>query len=117
MRYLECKHFCEGSSDMKEWNDAYPYQIFASVLLVDGKIENWWLGISKLDYHFDAANYLKDKSRDYVIVKTSWKINTPEEHDIVFYELSTEWFKQWELTEGFIGFKPYGYPKRVAKET
>lgn len=109
MRYvIKCKHILEDIVDMKKRYDTYPQQIFATALLLDGKIENWWVGKVDSENQFRLQDlWITDRLDDYKIVDTSWKVYTPEEHDRVINELSVEWFKQWDVAEGYRGFRPY----------
>lgn len=105
---IKCKHVIEENVDLDKWSDSYPHQIFATVLLLDGKIENWWIGKLDPENQFQSKDFEKtDSLDDYKIINTSWEVNTQEEHDMVFNKLSTEWFKQWKVTGGFKGFRPY----------
>lgn len=93
---------------MNTWVDTYPHIIYASVLLLDGKIENWKVGQYKWNDIGDICGHWKmDRLNDYEIKTTLWKVNNDKEHRRVFNELAPKWFKQWKLADDFYGCKPY----------
>ena len=93
---------------MKNWIETYPHKIYASVLLLDNKIDNWKVGQYEWKDMGNITNYWKiDRINDYTVKTTFWEVNSSEEHNLIFTKLSSEWFKQWELADDFMGGKPY----------
>ncbi|MFZ5644945.1 MAG: hypothetical protein ACOY46_15285 [Bacillota bacterium] len=105
---IKCKYSRDENIDLYRCNDDYPLQILAAVLLINGKIENWWIAKTNSVNLFQTKDYCKiDQCDDSILTGTFWEVNTPNELEEVCNEVSTEWFKQWEIAEGFKGFKPY----------
>lgn len=93
---------------MAHWSDIYPHKLYASVLLLDGKIENWKVSNHPKTHSFYFSGYWKlDRMNDYTSQYAEWEVNNQSEHSEVFQELSTEWFRQWPIAEDFVGWKPY----------
>lgn len=93
---------------MPHWSDIYPHKLYASALLLDGKIENWkvvdypWIDI------YGIKNYWKrDRMKDYTIVSQEWEVNNDKEHNDVFTMHAPKWFKQWELADDYRLASPY----------
>lgn len=92
----------------KPWHEQYPHMVYASVLLLDGKIENWKIGGYRKDVPLEWTNYWKmDRIDDYCCFSKAFEVNTPEEHNRVFNELGHEWFKQWPHADDFKLMKAY----------
>jgi hypothetical protein len=90
------------------WHEQYPHMVYASVLLLDDKIENWKIGGHKKDNPMEWTNFWKmDRINDYTAECKGFEVNTPEEHEAVFIELAHEWFKQWPLADDYRLMKPY----------
>jgi hypothetical protein len=89
------------------WHDEYPHSIFASVLLLDGKIENWKVG-GHIKGVSDFSGFWKmDRLNDYKAEHKEFIANTSEEHNRIFSVDSAEWFRQWQVAEDYKGFIPY----------
>lgn len=94
---------------MKHWVDAYPHKVFASVLLLDGKIYGWKIG----DRYWDSPYEVRMKINDFDKLDrmraehTYWIVYNSKEHNDVYEIHAKEWFKQWEIHEDLPGFKPY----------
>jgi hypothetical protein len=93
---------------MSHWVDTYPHEIYASVLLLDNKIEGWKVGQRYWTFPQEAKAYWKmHRINDYTSHWQLWTVNNSDEHNRVFSELSTEWYRQWELADDFQLFPPY----------
>jgi hypothetical protein len=89
------------------WHDEYPHSLFASVLLLDNKIENWKV-VNYPKKTLSFTHYWNlDRLNDYVSFNKEWIVNNDKEHNQVFEELAPEWFKQWELADNYMWAKPY----------
>lgn len=86
----------------------YPKKLYASVLLLDGKIESWKV----VDYpkrepvEFKAI-WKRERLNDYTAEYTSWIANNLTENHEVFQKLAPEWFKQWSHADDYVGFPAY----------
>lgn len=90
------------------WSDEYPHSIFASVLLLDGKIENWKVVNYPKKSPGDFSGYWKlDRLNDYTSEWKEFICNNDEEHHKAFTRWSAEWFRQWPLADDFMGGRPY----------
>ncbi|MDP4158201.1 MAG: hypothetical protein Q8911_00355 [Bacillota bacterium] len=100
------------------WHDEYPHSVFASVLLLDGKIENWKIGGHPKKHAGDWSNFWKlDRINDYTVEHTEFIVNNQKEHNESFERLAPEWFKKWQIASEFIGSKPYREDvKRLIKD-
>ncbi|WP_347488603.1 hypothetical protein ABDB91_15530 [Desulfoscipio sp. XC116] len=107
MKCIKCKHYIESASQ-KEEGSFYPHKIFACVLLLNNKIDNWWVVESKMEDNLDAADFLKIKvDGNCRILRTCWNVETLDERDAVLSKLAANWFAKWLVMDGFKGFKPY----------
>jgi len=105
---IKCKYSRDENIYLYRCNGDYPLQIFAAVLLINGKIENWWVAKSNSNNLIQTKDFCEiDQCADPIMTGTLWEVNTPNELEEVCNEVSTEWFKQWEIAEGFKGFRPY----------
>lgn len=97
---------------MREWSNfnEYPHKVFASVLLLDGKIYDWKIK----NTHWEDPNEITMRISDFdkiprMEVKwTSFTVNNDEEHNRAFEEDAREWYKQWEVSEHVLYCSPYG---------
>lgn len=90
------------------WHDEWPHKVYASVLLLDGRIEEWKIGNPPKTEPLDFKAYWKrDRLADYRAEFTEFVVNNDQEHDDAFRKLAPEWFRQWELAEDFHGSPPY----------
>lgn|GEM_PF-2323813 len=90
------------------WHDEYPHKVYASVLLLDGKIENWKIGGSPKKHAGDWSNFWKlDRINDYTVQFTEFVVNNDKEHNEAFEKLAPEWLKQWLIADDFVGSRPY----------
>ena len=90
------------------WHEQYPHMVYASVLLLDGKIENWKVGGYRKEIPGEWKAYWKlDRLADYSAFSKAFEVNTPEEHEKVFNELAPEWFKQWPHADDYRLGKAY----------
>jgi len=93
---------------MPFWPDNYPHKIYASVLLLDGKIESWkvgqsaWRGIGSI-----TAYWKMDRINDYEVKSACWLVYNSKQHNQIFSTDSANWFKQWPVADDFYGAKPY----------
>lgn len=94
---------------MAHWVDTYPHDVYASVLLLDGKIYNWKIG----QYHWESPFDVKMRYADFDKVDrmevhhTSFTVNNSGEHSHAFEVLSRKWFKQWDVSDDRVGAPPY----------
>jgi hypothetical protein len=92
----------DKSSSFVPWYEQWPHMVYASVLLLDGKIENWKVGGSKKDEPMAWTIFWKmDRLTDYKAISKGFEVNTPDEHAKVFDELAPEWFKQWPHADDY----------------
>jgi hypothetical protein len=90
------------------WHDTYPHSLFASVLLLDGKIESWKVVNYPKKHPFDfKADWKRDRLNDYTCQWTEFVANDAEEHNRIFQELAPAWFKQWPHADDYWGFEAY----------
>ncbi len=90
------------------WHDEWPHKVCASVLLLDGKIEEWKTGYPPKKEPGDFKAYWKrDRLNDYTVEYTCFEVNNDKEHDEAFRKLAPEWFRRWELAEDLHGTAPY----------
>ena len=80
----------------------YPYMLYTSVLLLDGRIENWKTG----DRHWNNIGTITllwnfDRIKDYKVKWTGWFIENVEQNEKVFNILSHKWLKQWEYAKDY----------------
>ncbi|XEC97028.1 hypothetical protein AB6A23_11085 [Paenibacillus tarimensis] len=91
----------------------YPYKLYASVLLLDGKIESWKVVNYPKEAPSDFKAYWKlDRLKDYTAETKSWTVNNLEEHNDVFQRLAPEWFTQWRHADDYRGWHAYGEEER-----
>lgn len=101
--------------------------IYASVLLLDGKIAGWNVGVSPKkgvgDYNkvvnmlvttvsdedilsdtrdlstvFKKYSFIEDKC---VVVASEYQYSNPEERAFIFNTITPTWFSQWQLMSGY----------------
>ncbi|UUV46038.1 hypothetical protein [Bacillus phage vB_BanS-Thrax3] len=94
---------------MAHWVDTYPHDVYASVLLLDGKIYNWKIG----NRYWESPFHVKMRYADFdkidrmEVHHTSFTVNNSTEHSYAFEVLSRKWFKQWDIHEDRLGAPPY----------
>lgn len=91
---------------MPHWVETYPHTIWASVILKDNKISDWKIGQNRLSQKYNIQS-LHEAHPEYTYEEHSWEVSDDDEHSDVFDIHASEWFRQWELHEDFIGSKPY----------
>ena len=90
------------------WHDEYPHSIFASVLLLDNKIEGWKVGNRRWESPVEAkALWKMDRLKDYQVQSMGWDVYSIEAHNEVFSVHSKNFFKQWEIADDFRLTPPY----------
>jgi hypothetical protein len=90
------------------WFEEYPHKVYASVLLLDNKIENWKVGgHPKRDPGEFSGFWKRDRLSDYSSEYTEFIVNNEDEHRKAFEELAPEWFKQWEHANDYRLAKAY----------
>lgn len=90
------------------WINTYPHEIHASVLLLDGKIENYKIGQSPKESPVEFRHFWKmDRLKDYESKTTSFTANSSEEHNRIFDKDALEWMKQWELADDYSLNNPF----------
>jgi hypothetical protein len=93
--------------------NVYPHKVFASVLLLDGKIYNWKIK----NTHWTTPMEVKMRYSDFPLIDegrftvewTSFMTNNSEEHSLAFTTWSREWYSQWEVSDKKVGASPFGY--------
>ena len=97
-------------SNQSDFN-VYPHRIFASVVLLDGKIISWkvanyrWTMKTIGCYNHPVAVY---KNYKKIKVRTrSFVANNRDQHNGIFETTTKKFFKQFEIHEKFFGCKPY----------
>lgn len=94
---------------MTHWVDTYPHDVYASVLLLDGKIYNYKIGQNHWEYPYEVkmrySDFWKIDRMQTQYVK--WTVEDDEQHSQVFTEYARHWFKNWEIHEDHIGRKAY----------
>jgi len=92
------------------WSDTYPHELYANVLLLDGKIECWKTGSTKAEGYWPFKSWWKPNRLrlsnsdpheewtmgDYTVESKTWIVNNDQEHNDVFAIHSKEWYRQWE---------------------
>lgn len=88
---------------MKHWVNTYPHDIYASVLLLDGKIEAWRVDKTKIDaiVHLDPEHWKEGRDNDYEIKSKKWTVENAEGHNYVFNTLAPAWFANWKLADDY----------------
>lgn len=90
------------------WHDECPHKVYASALLLDGKIEGWKTGNPpKKEPGEFRAYWKRDRMNDYTVEYVGFEVNNDREHDDAFRKLAPEWFRQWPLAEDLHGSPPY----------
>jgi hypothetical protein len=93
---------------MMHWATTYPHKVYASVILLDGKLYNWkvgqhaWLCPGEVKICFSDF----DKMNRMTVEHTFWEVGNPTEHNQAF-DQAKEWLKQWPIHENHVGAKPY----------
>ena len=84
------------------WSDKYPHMLYTSVLLLDGKIENWKTDNRYWENPYVISGYWKiERMKDYKIQWIGWLVKNDEEHEKVFNELLHKWLKQWQYAKDY----------------
>lgn len=92
----------------KHWSEVYPHSIFASVLLLDGKIESWKVVDYPKQTPGEFKSYWKlERFKDYTCESKEFICNNDEEHNLAFMKWAPNWFKQWPLADDYRGMEPY----------
>lgn len=90
------------------WSDEYPHSVYASVLLLDNKIESWKVVNYPKKHPGDFKAYWKwDRLNDYVCKFKEFVCHNEEEHQLAFTKWASEYFSQWELADDYCGGRPY----------
>lgn len=97
--------------NLKSWDEEYPYNLNASVLLLDDEIYNWKIG-NQIWEHPSCVKMLYDdmkliKEGRFKVENKSFVINSSEEHQEVFEKKAFDWFKNWKVSDKHIGAKCY----------
>ena len=82
---------------MREWLEKYPHRIYASVLILDGKIVDYKIGQDHWEGTFQVTlrgqisfdDLLRSETR-----YTFWEVHTSEEHENVFNNLAQAWIQK-----------------------
>ena len=92
----------------------YPKMLHASVLLLDGKIEQWKVSGNKKDHPYDFKNpfWKRERIEEYTVENKEWVVESDKENQDVFSKLAPEWFQQWEHAEDYKGWHAYGEERK-----
>lgn len=99
---------------MPFWDDEYPHELHASVLLWENQIVRWKVGPSywedptAISFRGEIPNLREvfDNGELSVQHKT-FVVHDDEEHEAVFRKHAAKWFKQWKIHQNHRGGKPY----------
>lgn len=95
-------------TSIKHWSDQYPHDLYASVLLLDGKIESWKVvNYPKRSPGEFQAIWKRGRLNDYTTENMKWVVSNNKEHNDVFSVHAPEWFRQWPHAEDYVGFPAY----------
>lgn len=82
---------------MKNWLETYPHKIYASILLLDGKLIDYKIGEHYWESPFNVClkgqitlEELKRCTTDY----RYWVVNSPTEHNNIFNVAAKEWISK-----------------------
>lgn len=81
---------------MNFWLETYPHKIYASVLLLDGKIIDWKIGQHYWEDPFQVklrGNIKIEDIQRCVTKYTFWEVNNSEEHQKVFESIAKKWIE------------------------
>lgn len=83
----------------------FPVKLYASVILLDNKIENWEVSEKKKE---DFIIMIKpDRVNDYKVEHLCFVCENEEEYSKVFNELAPNWFKQWKHADRYCFVRAY----------
>lgn len=88
----------------------YPYKIYASVLLLDNKIENWKVCFNPKYsiMEWTLKDWVKfNRLDEYDTDVKEFEVLNDKQHAEVFEELAPEWFKQWKHADDYYLYKAY----------
>jgi len=90
---------------MAHWVDTYPHKVYASVLLLDGKIYNYKIGQNYWEHPGEVKMRITDfhKIDRMTVEHTYFEVNNDQEHRDAFAVLAVNWFKNWEIHEDHVG--------------
>lgn len=82
---------------MSSWLETYPHKVFASVLILNNEVvdykigEHCWNDVKEVTLRGQISLEDLFKSK---ILNTSWKVNSREEHNMVFKKIAREWINE-----------------------
>ena len=89
-------------------NEKYPRVVFAYAILLDNKIENWYVGTVNRSHIGEFAGYWKiDRLKDYKLEKKCYVCNNRKEYNKVYEELAPKWFKTWKHSDEYSLVRAY----------
>ena len=78
-------------------NEKYPIVVFAYAILLDNKIENWYVGtVNRSNISEFTGCWKLNRLNDYRLEKKCYICDNREEYNKVFEELAPKWFKTWK---------------------
>ena len=83
------------------WHDEYPHSVWASVLLLDNKIENWKIGGHKRDVGTWTHYWKRDRLGDYIVVNKEFTANNQEDHERIFERDGKDFINNWEYADDY----------------
>lgn len=91
--------------------NTYPHRVFASAILIHGKIANYKIA----NHRWTKDNWFNNNQPSIVInnmervkiASKSFLVRTPEEHNRAFTVKAKNFFKKYELIEGYNLIRPY----------
>lgn len=88
--------------------EKYPRVVFAYVILLDNKIENWYVGTINRSNVQEFSGYWKvNRLNDYKLEKKCYVCNNKDEYHKVFEELAPKWLKTWKHADDYKLMRAY----------
>lgn len=82
--------------------------VFAYAILLDNKIENWYVGTLNRNEVGEFTGYWKvNRMNDYRLEKKCFVCNSEDEYRKVFEELAPKWLKTWKHAEDYSLVRAY----------
>lgn len=89
----------------------YPHRVFASVILLDGKIVNWKSGQYRMTKKnlglFNQPRIVHENFEKLEVRSRSFIVHNISEHNKAFEREAVQFYKQFKLYPGYNLMKPY----------
>lgn len=105
-----CTYECrkEYEERLKNMKEKYPRIVFAYAILLDNKIENWYVGTTNRSNIREFNGCWKvNRLNEYRLEKKCYICANREEYNKVFEELAPKWFKTWEHADDYSFIRAY----------